>query len=87
MHNRYRQGTYTVTRYWENWDRPHLPAASEVSFLRTGDLEDKMAGNHATLLRYNTEFSFLTGNRNAAASASNYGEFPVLLFPSKSTNN
>lgn len=82
MHNRYGGGNYTVTRYLENWDRPHLPAASEVCFLRIGDLEkEKMAGNHAMLLRYNTEFSFLTGNCNAAASASSYGEFPVLFFP------
>lgn len=82
MHNRYGEGNYTVTQYFENCDRSHLLTASEVCFLRTGNLEeDKMAGNHATLLSYNMEFSFLTGNCNAAASASNYSEFSVQLFP------
>lgn len=82
MHNRYGGGHYVITWYLENWDRPHLPTASEVHFLRTSDLEeDKMAGNHAMSVSCNTEFSFRRGKCNAAASASNYGEFQVLLFP------
>lgn len=63
MHNRYGGGHYVITWYLENWDRPHLPTASEVHFLRTSDLEeDKIAGNHATLVSCNTEFSFHGGN-------------------------
>lgn len=66
----------------------HLFTASEVCFLRTGDLEeDKMPRNNVTLLRGNNEYSFLMRNCSAAASASNYGEFQVFLFPKNSINN
>lgn len=43
--------------------------------------------NNATLLRINTEYRFLMGNCNAAASASNYAEFSVFLLPTNSINN
>lgn len=59
----------------ENSDRFHLPTASEVCFLRAGDLEEgKLAGNHAILLRLNIDITFLIRNCNAAASASNYSD-------------